>query len=331
MMHGVTATLTGPRRGEERFGLVERALRDVAAGRAVVVVDDEGREDEGDLIFGAQLADTALMSFMVRHASGYVCVALPGTDCDRLGLPLMCPGEGDGFGTAFTVSVDARTGVGTGISAADRARTLRTVADPATTASDLVRPGHVLPLRARDGGVLARPGHTEAAVDLARMAGLAPAGVLCEIVSPADGTRMARGAELTEFAARHDLSLISVNDLIAYRRRYEPPVTRVTIARIPTAHGDFTAYGYRGVLDDREHVALVHGDVGDGADVLVRMHSECLTGDVFGSRSCDCGTRLDTAMRLIAEEGRGVVVYLRGDGVGAHILTDLGVRSVRQL
>ena len=353
-----------------RLDSVERAVADIAAGKAVVVIDDEDRENEGDLIFAAEKADAALVSFMVRHTSGYLCVALPGRECDRLELPLMCPGEGDGFGTAFTVTVDARAGVSTGISAADRARTLLTIADRHTTAHDLVRPGHVLPLRARDGGVLTRPGHTEAAVDLTRLAGLTPAGVLWEIVSPTDGTRMARGRELDEFADRHGLCLISVDDVIAYRRRLEPRVQRMATTRLPTAHGEFVAHGYLGVTDGIEHMALVLGDLGQGEEVLVRVHSECLTGDVFGSRRCDCGSQLDTASRLIAAEGRGVLIYLRGHegrgiglidklrayrlqesgldtvdanlalgkpadardyGVAAHILADLGIRSVRLL
>jgi 3,4-dihydroxy 2-butanone 4-phosphate synthase/GTP cyclohydrolase II len=274
------------------------------------------------------------------------------------------------LGTAFTVTVDARAGVSTGISAAARARTLLTIADRHTTAHDLVRPGHVLPLRARDGGVLTRPGHTEAAVDLTRLAGLTPAGVLCEIVSPTDGTRMARGRELDEFADRHGLCLISVDDVIAYRRRLEARVQRMATTRLPTAHGEFVAHGYLGVTDGIEHMALVLGDLGQGEEVLVRVHSECLTGDVFGSRRCDCGSQLDTASRLIAAEGRGVLIYLRGHegrgiglidklrayrlqesgldtvdanlalgkladardyGVAAHILADMGIRSVRLL
>ncbi|MDR8413508.1 bifunctional 3,4-dihydroxy-2-butanone-4-phosphate synthase/GTP cyclohydrolase II [Nonomuraea sp. 3-1Str] len=311
-----------------RFDPVERAVADIRDGRPVVVVDDENRENEGDLIFAAGRATPELCTFTIRHTSGIICVAMEGRALDRLGLPLMVSQNKERMRTAYTITVDARDGVTTGISAADRARTIRTLADSATEPNELVRPGHIFPLRYKDGGVLARRGHTEAAVDLARLAGLSPAGALAEIVND-DGT-MARLPRLRAFADEHGLALISIEQLADHRRRVESMVTRVAETSVPTAYGMWRAYGYASALDGGEHVALVYGDLDGGDDVLVRAHSECLTGDVFGSLRCDCGPQLDHAMAAIAEEGRGVVVYLRGhEGRGIGLLAKLKAYSLQ--
>ena len=311
--------------GGVRLDPVERAVADIAAGRAVVVVDDEGRENEGDIIFAASKATPELMAFTIRHSSGVICVPMPADMLERLEIPLMTPHNKDKLRTAYTISVDARDGVSTGISAADRAHTARVLADSATESWELTRPGHVFPLRYREGGVLVRRGHTEAAVDLARMAGLTPAGVLVEVVND-DGT-MKRAAELRDFADEHGLAMISIEDLVRYRRRHETLVERVAETRLPTRHGDFTAFGYRITVDGSEHIALVHGDpasLADGEPVLTRVHSECLTGDVFGSDRCDCGPQLEEAMERIVAAGRGVVVYLRGhEGRGIGLVAKL--------
>ncbi len=305
-----------------RLDSVEEAVAAIAAGKAVVVVDDEDRENEGDLIFAASKATPELMAFTIRYSSGVICAPILAETLDRLGIPLMTPHNRDRYRTAYTVSVDARDGVSTGISAADRAHTVRVLNDSATEPFEITQPGHVFPLRYTEGGVLVRPGHTEAAVDLARMAGLTPAGVISEIVND-DGT-MKRGQQLRDFADEHDLVMISIEDLIHYRRRHETHVERVAETRLPTRLGDFTAYGYRITIDDSEHVALVHGDISGGEDVLTRVHSECLTGDVFGSHRCDCGPQLEEAMERIVKEGRGVVVYLRGhEGRGIGLVAKL--------
>ncbi len=307
---------------------VERAIADITAGRAVVVVDDADRENEGDIIFAASKATPALLAFTIRHSSGVICVPMLGEELDRLQLPLMTSQNNERMRTAFTVSVDARDGVTTGISAADRSRTVRALVDSATEPQELARPGHVFPLRYMSGGVLRRPGHTEAAVDLARLAGLTPAGVLAEVVND-DGT-MTRLPGLRAFADEHGLALISIAQLIEYRRYSERMVSRVVQTTVPNSYGQWRAIGYLNSMDGTEHLAMVLGDVEseqDGKhapDVLVRMHSECLTGDVFGSQRCDCGTQLNAAMAAIAAEGRGIVVYLRGhEGRGIGLLSKL--------
>ncbi len=306
-----------------RLDSVEDAVAAIARGGAVVVVDDEGRENEGDLIFAAQHATPELVAFMVRYSSGYICVAMEDEAATRLDLPPMVAQNEDARGTAYAITVDAATGT-TGISATSRAETIRRLANPESTPTDFTRPGHIVPLRARAGGVLTRDGHTEASVDLARMAGCTPVGVLCELVSEKDPTDMARGPELREFADEHNLPMISIAQLIAYRRRTERIVERVVTTTLPTAFGVFTAYGYRSLVDGTEHIALVTGDVTDGNDVLVRVHSECLTGDVFASLRCDCGPQLHESMRAIQEAGRGVIIYVRGhEGRGIGLLHKL--------
>lgn len=306
-----------------RLDSVEDAVAAVGRGEAVVVVDDEDRENEGDLIFAAEHATPELVAFMVRYSSGYICVAMEDEAATRLDLPPMVAVNEDARSTAYAVTVDAATGT-TGISARSRSETIQRLADPSRTAADFTRPGHVVPLRARRSGVLVRDGHTEASVDLARLAGCQPAGALCEIVSEDDPTDMARGDELRRFADTHGLKMISIAQLIAYRRRSERIIERVVATSLPTSHGPFTAYGYTSLIDGSEHIALTTGDIAGGEDVLVRVHSECLTGDVFGSLRCDCGPQLHESMRLIQEEGRGVIVYVRGhEGRGIGLTAKL--------
>lgn len=297
---------------------IEQALEDVRQGKPIIVVDDDSRENEGDLVIAAEMVTPELINLMAQEARGLICMPIPGERLDELNIPQMVSDNTTSHGTAFTVSVDVLSGATTGISAQDRAATIKAIMDPATRPDDLGRPGHIFPLRYANGGVLVRTGHTEASVDLARLAGLYPAGVICEIMAP-DGT-MGRLPYLEEFAKKHDLHIVTIEDLISYRRQHEKLVERVADAKLPTRYGDFVTVAYSSVVDAEEHIALVMGDIVPDEPTLVRVHSQCTTGDIFGSLRCDCGPQMDMALEAIAKEGKGVFLYMRqeGRGIGLH-------------
>jgi 3,4-dihydroxy 2-butanone 4-phosphate synthase/GTP cyclohydrolase II len=321
MSQSDTATSATETARESPFATIEEALEEVREGRMVVVCDDAKRENEGDLVMAAQFVTAEAINFMTKEGRGWICLALTPDRCDELGLELMTAKNESALQTPFTVTVEARHGVTTGVSAQDRAHTMQVAIDPATRPDDLVQPGHVNPLKAKPGGVLERTGHTEASVDLARLAGLIPAGVICEVMN-ADGS-MARVPELERYCARHRLKMVTIADLIAYRRRHDRLVEKVVEANMPTVFGEFQVVGYRSLVDDKHHVALVKGDVAGREDVLVRVHSECLTGDVFHSLRCDCGEQLTSALTMIEREGTGVLLYLSQEGRGIGLLNKL--------
>jgi 3,4-dihydroxy 2-butanone 4-phosphate synthase/GTP cyclohydrolase II len=318
----------GPGTAGSPFSKIEEAIEEIRAGRMVVVCDGEDRENEGDLVMAAQFATPEAINFMAKEARGLICLALTAERCERLGLKLMAAKNEAPLQTAFTVTIEAAGGVSTGISAHDRAHTIQVAIDPESGPRDIVVPGHMFPLRAKEGGVLERTGHTEASVDLARLAGLTPAGVICEVMND-DGT-MARVPDLIPYCEKHGLKMITVAELIAYRRRTEKLVERVVATGLPTSFGDFRAVGYRSLVDDKHHVAMVKGDVGGAEDVLVRVHSECLTGDVFHSLRCDCGDQLEAALAMIEQEGRGVLLYLSQEGRGIGLLNKLRAYKLQE-